>query len=71
MSALDDVKDSKEADNNAVKTMALDHLGVIAARIRANQLKVQNGSQKSKLKPVDEVTMNATLNACVNSNYIR
>ncbi|KIY69312.1 hypothetical protein CYLTODRAFT_436196 [Cylindrobasidium torrendii FP15055 ss-10] len=55
VSALDDVKDSKEADNNAVKTIALEHLGVIAARIRTNQLKGQNAERKNKLKSLDEI----------------
>ncbi|KAK0464696.1 uncharacterized protein EV420DRAFT_1725943 [Desarmillaria tabescens] len=37
VAALDDVKTS-QADNNAAKTMALDHLGVIAARIQHFQI---------------------------------
>ncbi|RDB15317.1 Protein rad9 [Hypsizygus marmoreus] len=59
VSSLDDVKTS-HADNNAAKTIALDHLGVIAARIRSSALKVQpkGGESVSKsrgLKPLDEI----------------
>ncbi|KAK0188221.1 hypothetical protein F5146DRAFT_1062556 [Armillaria mellea] len=56
VAALDDVKTS-QADNNAAKTMALDHLGVIAARIRSSVLKVRDGAgHKPKcLKPFDEI----------------
>ncbi|KAJ6584574.1 hypothetical protein B0H19DRAFT_980202 [Mycena capillaripes] len=59
LSSLDDVK-TTQTDNNAAKTMALDHLGVIAARIRSSMLKFQPGTgdsaPKSKpLKPMDEV----------------
>ncbi|KAL5482593.1 SCC2 [Sanghuangporus weigelae] len=38
ISSLDDVKSSNN-DNNASKALALDHLGIIAARLRANALK--------------------------------
>ena len=41
MSSLDDVKTAAQNENNAAKTMALDHLGVIAARLRTNALKQQ------------------------------
>ncbi|KAJ7457662.1 hypothetical protein B0H11DRAFT_208709 [Mycena galericulata] len=60
LSSLDDVKTS-QTDNNAAKTMALDHLGVIAARIRTSMLKFQPGGSgdsapKTKpLKPLDEI----------------
>ncbi|KAF8968942.1 hypothetical protein BDZ97DRAFT_1797116 [Flammula alnicola] len=40
VSSLDDVKTSSQTDSNAAKTMALDHLGVIAARIRTSVLKI-------------------------------
>ncbi|KAG6812718.1 radiation sensitive protein rad9 [Tricholoma furcatifolium] len=61
VSSLDDVKTS-QADNNAVKTIALDHLGVIAARIRSSKLKVQktkpeSGQQRKALKPLDEAKL--------------
>ncbi|KAJ7719905.1 sister chromatid cohesion C-terminus-domain-containing protein [Mycena metata] len=65
VASLDDVKTS-QTDSNAAKTMALDHLGVIAARIRTSMLKFQPGAPatggsgevvvKSKpLKPLDEI----------------
>lgn len=60
VSSLDDVKTS-QVENNAAKTIALDHLGVIAARIRSTTLKFQpsqtNGVSKSEasLRPLDEV----------------
>ncbi|KAG6853818.1 hypothetical protein C0991_001064 [Blastosporella zonata] len=40
VSSLDDVK-TTQTENNAAKTIALDHLGVIAARIRSSMLSVQ------------------------------
>lgn len=59
VSSLDDVKLSSQTDNNAARTIALDHLGIIAARIRSSVLKVQRdetSSQKFRaLKPMDEV----------------
>ncbi|KAJ7644375.1 hypothetical protein FB45DRAFT_897682 [Roridomyces roridus] len=58
LSSLDDVKTS-QTDSNAAKTMALDHLGVIAARIRSSMLKFQPGTgdsvPKKPLKPLDEI----------------
>ncbi|KAG6899686.1 hypothetical protein C0993_007947 [Termitomyces sp. T159_Od127] len=46
--------------DNASKTIALDHLGVIAARIRSSMLKVQrsdadSGPKYKVLKPLDEI----------------
>jgi len=58
VSSLDDVKSSNQTDNNAAKTMALDHLGVIAARIRSSMLRVKQGADDDGfvgLKPLDEV----------------
>lgn len=58
VSSLDDVKSSSQADNNAAKTIALDHLGVIAARIRSSMLKAKEGADSDAfvgLKPLDEV----------------
>jgi cohesin loading factor subunit SCC2 len=54
---LDDVKSSSQTDNNAAKTMALDHLGVIAARIRSSMLRAKQGDGDGfvGLKPLDEV----------------
>ncbi|KAF8073449.1 hypothetical protein FPV67DRAFT_1559883 [Lyophyllum atratum] len=59
VSSLDDVKTS-QTDNNAAKTIALDHLGVIAARIRSSMLKVQSdrgesGAKLKTLNPFDEI----------------
>ncbi|KAJ6620718.1 hypothetical protein B0H10DRAFT_1911606 [Mycena sp. CBHHK59/15] len=52
LASLDDVK-TTQVDNNAAKTMALDHLGVIAARIRSSMLKFQtNGADAPKIKPL-------------------
>lgn len=57
VSSLDDVKSSSQTDNNAAKTMALDHLGVIAARIRSSMLKAigAGGDGFLGLKTLDEV----------------
>jgi len=52
------VKSSSQTDNNAAKTMALDHLGVIAARIRLSMLRTKHGADDDGfvgLKPLDEV----------------
>ena len=58
MSSLDDVKTSNQAENNAAKTIALDHLGVIAARIRSSTLKFKrregDNAQPMSLKPLDD-----------------
>lgn len=53
MASLDDVNSSSQNDNNAAKTIALEHLGVIAARIRITSLKMAEGARP--LKPLDEV----------------
>ena len=45
VSSLDDVKMSstqQSESSNAAKTIALDHLGVVAARIRTSMLNVQH-----------------------------
>ncbi|KAI0290109.1 hypothetical protein B0F90DRAFT_1654815 [Multifurca ochricompacta] len=58
VSSLDDVKSTSQTDNNAAKTMALDHLGVIAARIRSSMLKTKQGADGDGflgLKPLDEI----------------
>lgn len=52
------MKSSNQTDNNAAKTMALDHLGVIAARIRSSMLRAKQGADDDGfvgLKPLDEV----------------
>jgi hypothetical protein len=38
VSSLDDVKTNSNIDNNATRSMALDHLGTIAAKMRAASL---------------------------------
>ncbi|KAI0350346.1 hypothetical protein OH77DRAFT_1593607 [Trametes cingulata] len=55
VSSLDDIKSSAQNDNNAVKTLALDHLGVIAAHLRTSMLKYKRDSDDSALCPLDEV----------------
>ncbi|EDR13190.1 uncharacterized protein LACBIDRAFT_292430 [Laccaria bicolor S238N-H82] len=61
VASLDDVKSANsQTDTNAAKTIALDHLGVIAARIRSSALKVQidggeAGPKFKGLKPLEEV----------------
>ena len=70
VSSLDDVKTSNSQQSestNAAKTIALDHLGVVAAKIRSSMLNVRqnhsstkpdSGREKGKgsaLKPLDEV----------------
>ncbi len=55
MSSLDDIKSTSQNDNNAVKTLALDHLGVIAAHLRTSTLKFKRDGDKSILSPLDEV----------------
>jgi cohesin loading factor subunit SCC2 len=59
---LDDVKTNNQADSNAAKTLALDHLGVIAARIRSSALKVEQAKDRDEfhagaLKSVDEARL--------------
>ena len=53
------MKTASQTDSNAAKTIALDHLGVIAARIRSSTLKVQrladeNNNGKKALWPLDD-----------------
>lgn len=50
---MDDVKTTSANDNNAAKTMALDHLGLIAARLRTTAKKF--GDSSSRLLPLDDV----------------
>ncbi|KAH8077046.1 hypothetical protein BXZ70DRAFT_709469 [Cristinia sonorae] len=53
VSSMDDVKTTNANDNNAAKTMALDHLGLIAARLRTTSLKcAENGSKLHCLEDV-------------------
>ncbi|PCH40319.1 hypothetical protein WOLCODRAFT_67627 [Wolfiporia cocos MD-104 SS10] len=57
VSSLDDVKTTSQNDNNAMKTMALDHLGVVAARLRSSVIKFQDDTSdlSRKLRPLDEI----------------
>ncbi|KAI1793228.1 hypothetical protein LXA43DRAFT_1124268 [Ganoderma leucocontextum] len=55
VSSLDDIKSTSQSDNNAMKTLALDHLGVIAAHLRTSTLKFRRDSSDSKLAPLDEI----------------
>jgi cohesin loading factor subunit SCC2 len=66
VSSLDDIKTSNQAENNAAKTIALDHLGVIAARIQSNILKFKQSGvdgnrpiDSASLKPLDDVSCTA------------
>ena len=57
--SLDDVKTS-QSDTGAARSMALDHLGVIASRLRSTSLKVSSRSSREgggngTLKPIEEV----------------
>ncbi|KAI0770449.1 hypothetical protein C8Q74DRAFT_1202231 [Fomes fomentarius] len=55
VSSLDDIKSTSQNDNNAVKTLALDHLGVIAAHLRTSVLKFKRDSGESALSPLDDI----------------
>jgi len=57
--SLDDVK-TNQSDTGAARSMALDHLGVIASRLRSTSLKFGSGSSTEgngtrALKPMEEV----------------
>ncbi|RPD54662.1 hypothetical protein L226DRAFT_613702 [Lentinus tigrinus ALCF2SS1-7] len=56
VSSLDDIKSTSQNDNNAVKTLALDHLGVIAAHLRTSTLRFKRDPEDSILLPLDEIT---------------
>ncbi|TFY83179.1 hypothetical protein EWM64_g834 [Hericium alpestre] len=64
VASLDDIKhtthNAKDNDNNAARNIALDHLGIIAARLRGSMLKFQ-GNGESALRPLDEVLPSANL----------
>ncbi|KAF9806781.1 hypothetical protein IEO21_08541 [Rhodonia placenta] len=64
VSSLDDVKTTNQNDNNAIKTIALDHLGVIAAHLRSTLLKFRD---EKALKPLDEVLL-FSLRLALNTN---
>jgi len=57
--SLDDVK-TNQSDTGAARSMALDHLGVIASRLRSTSLKFGSrsptgGNGNGILKPMEEV----------------
>ena len=64
--SLDDVK-TNQSDTGAARSMALDHLGVIASRLRSTSLKFSSGSSTKgddgarALKPVEEVCTHFSL----------
>ena len=49
------MKTSVQIDTNAAKAIALDHLGVIAARLRSSAIKVRQRTDNHPLVPLDEV----------------
>jgi cohesin loading factor subunit SCC2 len=59
VSSLNDVKSINQSDNNAAKAISLDHLGVIAARIRSSVLNHRPGPDTANghgcLSSMDEV----------------
>ncbi|TFK52693.1 hypothetical protein OE88DRAFT_1628274 [Heliocybe sulcata] len=56
VASLDDIKTSSQNENNAAKTMALDHLGVIAARLRSSMLKYRKPlDDKTCLRALDDI----------------
>ena len=55
VSTLDDK--STSPDNNAAKTLALDHLGVIAAQLRTSTLKFKRGVGELAILPLDEASL--------------
>ncbi|KIJ54752.1 hypothetical protein M422DRAFT_775001 [Sphaerobolus stellatus SS14] len=56
-------KTNNTIDNNAAKTLALDHLGVIAARLVTSSLKFKKGSagNEGHLKNIDEIVAKTEL----------
>jgi hypothetical protein len=59
ISSLDDVKSVTNTDTNALRSIALDHLGVIGAKLKSSILRYKKtGDTESSgvgLKPLDEV----------------
>ena len=63
--SLDDVK-TNQSDTGAARSMALDHLGVIASRLRSTSLKFNSKSSTEEngtkvLKPMEEVCIRSSL----------
>ncbi|TFY54137.1 hypothetical protein EVJ58_g9034 [Rhodofomes roseus] len=63
VTSLDDVKTASQTDNQALKTLALDHLGIIAARLRAagSQMHSSRSATAQRLRPVDELLSNCSI----------
>ncbi|KIK26649.1 hypothetical protein PISMIDRAFT_94435 [Pisolithus microcarpus 441] len=61
VASLDDVKTSQQTDTNAAKTIALDHLGVIAARLRTSALRVRQRGGKHPVLPLDEIVSSESI----------
>ena len=64
ITSLDDVKTISQNDNNALKALALDHLGIIAGQLRLNGLKV-DAAGEAPCRPLEEV--NVKVNSSVMS----
>lgn len=54
ISCLDDNKAT--ADANTLKSLALDHLGVITAKLRSSLVKAKQASQESSAPPLSPIT---------------
>ncbi|KAG8214779.1 hypothetical protein J3R82DRAFT_9915 [Butyriboletus roseoflavus] len=63
VASLDDVKTSVQIDTNAAKAIALDHLGVIAARLRSSAIKVRQRSSKNPVVALDEILSTENMQA--------
>ena len=63
LSSLDDVKSSAQNDNNAFRSLALDHLGIIAGCLRTKVLKLGGvtNTDNENLKALDEVSIIRTV----------
>lgn len=74
VASLDDVRSSSANDNNAAKSMALDHLGLIAARLKACALKFftteDRPAGQSSLLPLEEVRCSFVLQLIIFDHVI-
>ncbi|KAI0734724.1 hypothetical protein C8Q72DRAFT_321316 [Fomitopsis betulina] len=57
VASLDDVKTASQTENQAMKTLALDHLGIIAARLRTTSSQMENGhyNMGKRLNAMDDL----------------
>lgn len=53
ITSLDDIKSASQNDSNATKSLALDHLGVIAGKLRANSVNWKDSP--TCIEPLDDV----------------